>query len=770
MSVEKKPAAREKNDNLFTSEGFIVGGPSVPSDKTSLVSSRTYIPPSILNLIMRSTDFVYVVDADACFITVNNAACRALGYSQQELQGMGVPDIDIVYDNVAWQKTFSKLRKAGSFRIETMQRSKDGEMIPIEMTVNYLLYYGKEYCIGIGRDITDRKQIQDALRENEEKYRRLIESAGAGVVAINQAGNITYVNRTICRMTGCESGELIGKNYLILVHEEDKDFLQSAFDNALNSDSAGPPIEFRMVHKSGSAVWCSCNPSVIHDDGKLVSINAVVQDITRRKTLEEALIASEKKYRAVVEDQLEMICRFVPDGTITFANSAFCRFYGKSSSDIVGKSYLSLLPESQYPSFTADIEELLTEPHRVIYDIQPYSRDGDTRWMEQTLRALVREHEQVVKFQVVLRDITDRKKAEQALRDSEEQFRIIFNSIQDGFAVFEINYDENDNVIDARFLEINPAFERMTGVRANEVLGKTLWEVFPTMRLMTADRWKAAITEGKNLRIEEFYSRSLDKYFRVNGLSPKRGRFAILISDLTDHKKMTEKLVRADRLSSLGEMAAGLAHEINNPLTGVIGLSQLIMERQDVPGNIKEDISGINREANRAAGILRDFLIFARGQKPDMQEADINKAIEEVLKLRLTYMKKSGIEVYTSLASGLPRLLIDVTQIQQVLLNIILNAEYFMVEAHKKGRLNVSTLLADKVVRIVIQDDGPGIPQAIMPHIFDPFFTTKEYSKGTGLGLSISYGIISEHNGNIYAESKPGQGASFIIELPVPTG
>lgn len=742
----------------------------MPSDKTSLVSSRTYIPPSILNLIMRSTDFVYVVDADACFITVNNAACRALGYSQQELQGMGVPDIDIVYDNVAWQKTFSKLRKAGSFRIETMQRSKDGEMIPIEMTVNYLLYYGKEYCIGIGRDITDRKQIQDALRENEEKYRRLIESAGAGVVAINRAGNITYVNRTICRMTGCESGELIGKNYLILVHEEDKDFLQSAFDNALNSDSAGPPIEFRMVHKSGSAVWCSCNPSVIHDDGKLVSINAVVQDITRRKTLEEALIASEKKYRAVVEDQLEMICRFVPDGTITFANSAFCRFYGKSSSDIVGKSYLSLLPESQYPSFTADIEELLTEPHRVIYDIQPYSRDGDTRWMEQTLRALVREHEQVVKFQVVLRDITDRKKAEQALRDSEEQFRIIFNSIQDGFAVFEINYDENDNVIDARFLEINPAFERMTGARANEVLGKTLWEVFPTMRLMTADRWKAAITEGKNLRIEEFYSRSLDKYFRVNGLSPKRGRFAILISDLTDHKKMTEKLVRTDRLSSLGEMAAGLAHEINNPLTGVIGLSQLIMEKQDVPGNIKEDISGINREANRAAGILRDFLIFARGQKPDMQEADINKAIEEVLKLRLTYMKKSGIEVYTSLASGLPRLLIDVSQIQQVLLNIILNAEYFMVEAHKKGRLNVSTLLDDKVVRIVIQDDGPGIPPAIMPHIFDPFFTTKEYGKGTGLGLSISYGIISEHNGNIYAESKPGQGASFIIELPVPTG
>jgi signal transduction histidine kinase len=308
----------------------------------------------------------------------------------------------------------------------------------------------------------------------------------------------------------------------------------------------------------------------------------------------------------------------------------------------------------------------------------------------------------------------------------------------------------------------------MTGARTNDVLGKTLWEVFPTMRLLTADLWKDSISGGKNIRIEELYSRSLDKYFRINGLSPKRGRYAVLISDLTDHKKMTEKLVRADRLSSLGEMAAGLAHEINNPLTGVIGLSQLIVERPGVPDGIRDDVCGINKEANRAAAILKDFLTFARGQKPDMRTANINEVIEGVLKLRLTYMRKSGIEVYTDMAGDLPPLMMDVSQIQQVLLNIILNAEYFMIEAHKKGALKISTSRHDRVVRSVFQDDGPGIPAAILPNIFNPFFTTKEPGKGTGLGLSISYGIISEHNGNIFAESKPGHGASFIIELPVP--
>jgi PAS domain S-box-containing protein len=767
MNTEKKPAAKEKISKVFKNEGFIAGGPSLPADGIDQTVTAVHIPSSLLNLIMRSADFVYVVDAGSNFVVINDAVCRSLGYNQQEMLAMNVSDIDVIYDAASWQKIFTKLRKVGSLRLETMQRNRDGETFPVEMTVSYLLHNGKEYCVSVGRDVTDRKQIGDALKESEEKYRRLIESAGAGVVIIDVAGKINYVNKTFCSMGGFEREELIGRYFLDGIYEDEREIIGNIFSNAVKGKSAGPTLEFRIIHKDGGIVWCSSNPTRIFNDGNLTGFNCVVQDITRRKNLEEALRESENKYRAVVEDQLEMICRFMPDGTITFVNSAFCRFYGRTSSDIVGSSYLSLLPEAQYPLFTAALEELLTEPHRVIYDIQPYSRGGVSKWMEQTVRALIGEREQVEKFQIVLRDITDRKKAEQALKDSEEQFRMIFDSIQDGFAVFEVNYDENDTVVDARFLEVNPAFEKITGVKANDVMGKTLWEVFPSMRLLTADLWQDAISKGKNLRVEEQYFRSLDKYFRINGLSPKRGRYAVLLSDLTDHKKMTEKLVRADRLSSLGEMAAGLAHEINNPLTGVIGLSQLIVERPGVPANIRDDLNGINREANRAACILRDFLTFARGQKPDMSASDINEVIESVLKLRMTYMKKSGIQVYTDFGEGFPRLMMDVTQIQQVLLNIVLNAEYFMIEAHKKGILEVSTSRHGNVIRSVFQDDGPGIPPDIMHNIFDPFFTTKDTGKGTGLGLSISYGIISEHNGNIFAESKPGHGAAFIIELPI---
>jgi PAS domain S-box-containing protein len=631
-----KPGGLANPDNL-RSPAINYSGPGSPPSSASPLD----FPPFFKNLIARSADLVYMVDEDAALLAVNEVACQSLGYSSEELLNMKLCDVDVIYDIVNWQKTFKRLRKLGSFRLETLQRNRDGEVFPIELTLNYVMHNGHEFCLGIGRDVTERQKIEEALK------------------------------------------------------------------------------------------------------------------------------ASVEKYRAVVEDQVELICRFVPDGTITFANRAFCQFYANTSEGVVGKSYLSLISENQYPIFTASIEELLSEPGKVIFDIQPYKKGDGTRWMEQTLRALISANGQVEKFQVVLRDITDKRKAEQALRESKEQYQLVFDRMQDGFAVFEVLYGDDEKVTDARFLEVNPAFERIAGVIGNDVVGKTLWEVFPTMRLKSVDLWKGLVSQSKNVLIEELYAMTLDKYLRISGLSLKKGRYAVLISDMTEQKKMMEKLIRADRLSSLGEMAAGLAHEINNPLTGVMGLAHLLMEKQDIPDIVKDDAATIFKEANRAAGILRDFLVFARGNKPDKQPADINSIIESVLKLRRTYMRKSNIEVVMSLAEGLPELLVDVSQIQQVFLNIILNAEYFMYEAHKKGLLNIASRGFDTTVQVIFADDGPGISAENVSHIFDPFFTTKEMGKGTGLGLSISYGVIREHNGNIYADSKTGLGATFTVELPI---
>jgi len=236
--------------------------------------------------------------------------------------------------------------------------------------------------------------------------------------------------------------------------------------------------------------------------------------------------------------------------------------------------------------------------------------------------------------------------------------------------------------------------------------------------------------------------------------------------DITKRKKMEEQLILTDRLASIGELASGIAHELNNPLTGVIGFAQLLLGK-DVPDDVKEDLRVINREAQRAAEVVKNMLVFARKHAPVKQLVDINSIIEKVLELRTYEQRVSNIQVNTSLASDLPEVTADYFQLQQVFLNIIINAEHFMIEAHNRGTLTITTEKVRDIVRASFADDGPGISKENLGHLFDPFFTTKEVGKGTGLGLSICHGIITDHGGQIYIESKLGEGATFTVELPI---
>ena len=231
---------------------------------------------------------------------------------------------------------------------------------------------------------------------------------------------------------------------------------------------------------------------------------------------------------------------------------------------------------------------------------------------------------------------------------------------------------------------------------------------------------------------------------------------------------MEEQLIVTDRLASIGELASGIAHELNNPLTSVIGFSDLLLDRE-VPDDIKEDLSIINKEAKRTAEVVKNLLTFARRHPGEKQPVDINKVIQEVLELRAYEQKVRNIQVNTKFAPDLPEIIADGFQLQQVFTNIIINAEYFMIEAHKRGILTITTEQVGDIIRASFADDGPGIAKENLGHLFDPFFTTKEVGKGTGLGLSICHGIVTAHDGKIYAESEPGKGATFVVELPLTT-
>jgi signal transduction histidine kinase len=234
-----------------------------------------------------------------------------------------------------------------------------------------------------------------------------------------------------------------------------------------------------------------------------------------------------------------------------------------------------------------------------------------------------------------------------------------------------------------------------------------------------------------------------------------------------ERRVLEQKAQLASRLASVGELASGVAHEINNPLTGVIGYSQLLLERQDTPKDIRQDLKVINEGAQRVASIVKRLLAFARQTKPARTHVDINDLINGVLQLREYNLKANNITVTTTLDPALPITMADAGQLQQVFLNLIINAETEMKLAHNKGKLRVTTGKVDSNIVVAFKDNGPGIPEDNLQKIFDPFFTTREVSEGTGLGLSVCYGIIKEHNGRIWADSEPGRGATFFVELPV---
>ncbi len=230
-----------------------------------------------------------------------------------------------------------------------------------------------------------------------------------------------------------------------------------------------------------------------------------------------------------------------------------------------------------------------------------------------------------------------------------------------------------------------------------------------------------------------------------------------------------EQLVQAEKLAALGELVAGVAHEINNPLASVLGYTQLAL-RRDPPEHIRRYLATAASEAERAGKIVRNLLTFARKHPPEKSLHSLNEIVEKTLDLKAYHFRTSQIRVERDLDRDLPKTMLDAHQIQQVVLNLLNNAEQALAERGRGGRIRVATRRRGDFLELVAEDDGPGIPEEIQARIFEPFFTTKREDRGTGLGLSLCHGIVQEHGGSIRVESRPGQGATFFVTLPILEG
>jgi signal transduction histidine kinase len=365
-------------------------------------------------------------------------------------------------------------------------------------------------------------------------------------------------------------------------------------------------------------------------------------------------------------------------------------------------------------------------------------------------------------------EITERKQAEQALQEEKNKLQSLIDAMEDNISIQDKNYNviyQNKPSKANRGDRLGEKCYRAFEGRYKICDGCPVQKAFEDGKSHTSER-KVVTLSGDIAYIEN----------TANLIKDARGEIVACLEvgrNLTERKQAEERekelqkeLLLSSRLASIGELAAGVAHQLNNPLTGVLGFSQRLL-RKSTDEEVNQDLRKIYGEAERATKIVQNLLAFARRRQPNKEYSDVNDVVRSALELRAYELKTSNIEVTAKLVPSLPKIMLDFHQIQEVFLNLILNAEQAMTEANGGGKLTIKTEKNKRYIRATFSDDGPGFPAERLDKIFDPFYTTKGEKGGTGLGLSVCHGIISEHGGRIYAKSKPGEGAKFFVELPI---
>ncbi|UCE17451.1 MAG: PAS domain S-box protein [Gemmatimonadota bacterium] len=477
---------------------------------------------------------------------------------------------------------------------------------------------------------------------------------------------------------------------------------------------------------------------------------------------------SEEKYRHLISNATDAIATVDYDGRFLIVNEAAARIMGGEPADFFNKTIWDVFPKEF-------IDERMKKVRDVFQSGQGYESEmwipvnGEKQWFRLSMQPIRDQSGKITSVLSISADITERKQAEQALQNSEEMYRTLVETSPDAVTVTDLK--GNITYASKQTCELHGY------AGGAELIGKNALElVAPEDRQKAIRNTQKTIKEGAVRNIEYTLMKKNGSRFigelnasLLKDASGEPKAFIATVRDVTEREQLRTQLLQTEKMSALGQLISGVAHELNNPLTGVLGYSQLLLMSPHLSEEAKQSIGKINQEAERARKIIQNLLAFARQQKPEKRRVQINEVINRVLDLRAYEMRVSNIEVVKKFDRKCSSLFIDEHQLQQVFMNIIINAEQAMLEAHGRGRLEVTTSCDPErdVLQISFKDDGPGIADENLSRIFNPFFTTKPVGQGTGLGLSISYGIVEEHGGRITAVSREGQGATFTIELPV---
>ncbi|MGA2159279.1 MAG: PAS domain S-box protein [Dehalococcoidia bacterium] len=611
---------------------------------------------------------------------------------------------------------------------------------------------------------TARETERLSVQENR-KIQRYLDTADVIIVVLDASEKVVLTNRKCCQTLGYDEKEILGVNWFDgfipqRVKEESRQVYQRFV--ARKKDVA-VIFERPVITRKGEERIVAWRNTLLKDDaGRITGVIWSGEDVTDRKKID-----SELSLRTHLLD-LAVDSIYVIDATghVVFANEASWRMLGYGEIEFLGINIAKIVDSKSRAIMTERIKKVFQDGE-ITYESVHYRKDGSKVPVEVHGRLVVVDGTKFISC--IARDMTERKLTEEVLKRSEERFRTILEDMDNG-------YFELDNK--SHFIFVNDAMCKILGYSRSDIVAKHFGSFIDQSDEKFVENSRAIMDEAirKGMTLSGLFGTIVkgDGSRRIIGVSVSPLRDANgnitgirgITRDITDRMKMEQQLLMAGKLASIGELAAGVAHEINNPLTAIMGYAQLLAARDDIPEHIKLDLDRIFNQSQRAARIVQNLLTFARSYALEKKIIDINELILKSLELRSYEHKVGNIEIVVDLQSGLPGISADENQLQQVMLNIIINAEHAITSKKREGKIKVTTGLEDNMVKITVADDGPGIPREMLERLFDPFFTTKEVGQGTGLGLSVCHGIVTKHGGRIYAESVEGQGAVFIIQLP----
>jgi two-component system, cell cycle sensor histidine kinase and response regulator CckA len=496
---------------------------------------------------------------------------------------------------------------------------------------------------------------------------------------------------------------------------------------------------------------------------ELEHLAATLKKALDRQHLARALRESEERYRLITEAINDGIFLMDTQGRLVFANHRATAITGYPADELFGRPIFGLLmPEGARRALERLASTAGDHDPGAVFETQLLTKDGGLVWVEANMTTVRREG-QVVGRLGVLRDISERKRAEQQMRLQ----TVALEAAASGVVI-------TDRA--GRIIWTNPAFTTLTGYPLNEVVGQTL-------RLQKSGEhepvfyehlWET-ILSGQTWRGETINRRKDGTLYpeeqTITPMRDERGEithFIAIKEDVSEQKKMREHLTHSEKLAAMGQLLASVAHELNNPLSVLTGHAAILKSTTDP--KIADRALKMATAAERCGRIVRNFLALARRRPPERTRVGLNQVVRDALELLAYPLRVDNVEMRLELAGGLPALTADAHQLHQVVINLLSNAHYAVRETPRPRFIRVATQGSADRVTLEVADSGAGIRADVLERLFEPFFTTKPLGEGTGLGLAICKGIVETHGGSLSAESPPGQGAVFRMELPVEVG